>query len=276
MNSAEEILKKILLNMKYDSRKTLNENRSLLKEDEKCIPMDTEIVGRESGQLRNPKYPELGSTGDGNCLCKNEKCLRYDKSCCTSSKVKIDVGQLEKVGTAEEGTVEIRGVDYKGDSLILPAGAKVGVKYTNFEYDEYKVNYDAAVKRFPKMITYCELAQLELKSCVLNAVNNLLEGIPNNAIMTFTVDGLPYHACYQKIRETPDLGFKWMGYFGATADERESVEQGKCVGIPWEKKVEGETDPNTGKTLTGTEDSKTKKESDYYKTGDEVLLPLIK
>ena len=35
MNNADDILKKILLNMRYDSSKTLKENKLLLEEDKK-------------------------------------------------------------------------------------------------------------------------------------------------------------------------------------------------------------------------------------------------
>ena len=281
--------------MKYDSRKTLNENKKMLFED--CIPKDTVLNDAVVGNTRSDKYPELGKWGDGNCLCSEKKCLRYDKSCCKQSKV--EVGQVEYKGKVPEGTVEINGVDYKGDPITLPAGTKVGVKYTNFEYGEYKVNYDAAVKRFPKMVTYCQLAQQssdrmewekdtpeyqvpnvykkkDLKTCVLDAVNNLLKDIPNNAIMTFNYDGLWYNACYSKTKEIPDLEFKWTGYFGATNEERSSTEKDTCVGKPWDpSKLPTETDPNTGKTLTGTETDVVKKETEYG-TGNEVLLPLIK
>ena len=42
MNNAEDILKKILLNMRYDPRKSLKENKILLNE-ETCVPLDAKL-----------------------------------------------------------------------------------------------------------------------------------------------------------------------------------------------------------------------------------------
>lgn len=277
MNNADEILKRILLNMKYDSSKTLNENRSLLSEE--CIPLDTEIVGRESGQLRNPKYPELGKTGDGNCRCSEEKCLRFDKSCC--KKNAISVGPAERLGNVPEGTFDINGIDYNGSPITLPSGTKVGVKYSDLMYGKYKQDYDEAIKLFPKMVTYCELAQQsnDIKKCVLNSVSKLLENVPDGAIMTFNYGGLWYNACYTKTTEKPTLQFKWTGYFGATKEERLVVEKDSCIGTPWDpSKLPTKSNPNTNKTLTGDETKKTKEtpQTYDYKPGNEVILPLIK
>lgn len=262
--------------MKYDSRKTLNENKKMLFED--CIPKDTVLNDTVVGNARSDKYPELGKWGDGNCLCSEEKCLRFDKSCCKQSKV--EVGQAEYQGKVPEGTVEINGVDYKGGQLTLPPGSKVGERYSNFMYERYKTNYDEATKRFPKMVNYCKLAQREnLETCVLGSISRLLENIPDDAIMTFYYDGLWYNACYTKTSETPNLQFKWTGYFGATNEERLVSEKDTCVGIPWDpSKLPTESDPNSNKTLTGTESDKTKKTGVSYdnSTGNEVLLPLIK
>ena len=88
MNNAEDILKKILLNMRYDPRKSLKENKILLNE-ETCVPLDAKLElysGNHALAKGKPKsliYPELGTWGDGTCRCReNLKCLEYNKSCC--------------------------------------------------------------------------------------------------------------------------------------------------------------------------------------------------
>lgn len=222
--------------MKYDSRKTLNENRNLLREE--CIPLDTEIVGRESGQLRNPKYPELGKTGDGACKCVNEKCLKFDKSCCTGVKAKVDVGQLEKLGTTEEppeGSVGITGIDYKGDTMSLPEGTS-NVEKFNFwdkQYIPLRNDYNAVAKRFQSMATTCLKVQPErYNMCLTESANKLLDTLKQGAFTSFTYDGVNYSLCFG-LNES-DLSIKFSGYFGRTGLELE----GECGSIPWTQKSE--------------------------------------
>ena len=80
MTDVEKILKKILLNMKYDSRKTLTENTESTNQD--CIPFSFQLDEYKLNELRSKQYPELGKYGDGKCKCERDPCLRYDKNCC--------------------------------------------------------------------------------------------------------------------------------------------------------------------------------------------------
>jgi len=85
MNDREDLLKKILLHMKYDSKNTLSENKNNLKPllTEKCIPLNTVLTDRKNkGNYRSDKYKELGKWGDGRCPCKDSQCLEFNENCC--------------------------------------------------------------------------------------------------------------------------------------------------------------------------------------------------
>jgi hypothetical protein len=278
MKNADELLKRILLNMKYDSRKTLVENKEYIFEAN-VIPINTPLTQGIVGNVRSEKYPELGKWGDGNCKCSYTDKLVFDKSCCKTPTITVD--PAESLGNVPEGTFEINGIDYNGNPITLPPGTKVGIRYSDLMYGKYKQDYDEAIKLYPKMVTHCKLSQqyADIKTCVLNSVSKLLENVPDGAIMTFNYEGLWYNACWSKTTEKPTLQFKWTGYFGATKEERSVAEKDTCVGTPWDpNKLPDKSSPNANKTLTGIEGKKTKNtpESYEYKPGNEVTLPLIK
>jgi hypothetical protein len=143
MNNAEDILKKILLNMRYDPRKSLKENNASLKRNltEGCIPLDTKLEtysDSEDGSRNKPRnitYPELGKWGDGNCKCKkNSKCLEFKKSCCTGKTGVVSLGDLEQERikdeptTDETPTTEIKYVQHVGalgNVLVVPEKTKI-------------------------------------------------------------------------------------------------------------------------------------------------------
>ena len=149
MNNAEDILKKILLNMRYDPRKSLKENNASLKRNlnEACIPLDTKLEtysDSEDGSRNKPRnvdHPELGKWGDGNCKCKkNNKCLEFKKSCCTGKTGVVSLGGLEQERIKDEPTTdetptisetpttEIKYVQYvggNGSALVVPEKTKI-------------------------------------------------------------------------------------------------------------------------------------------------------
>jgi hypothetical protein len=81
MSNVDDILKQILLNMNYDSSKTLLENRKIITEA--CIPLSEPLNDFVKGKNRSDKYPELGKWEDGTCRCEEDtKCLKFKKNCC--------------------------------------------------------------------------------------------------------------------------------------------------------------------------------------------------
>jgi hypothetical protein len=275
MNNADEILKKILLNMKYDSSKSLNENKRMLSEE--CISKDTTLNNRVVGNLRSDEYPELGKWGDGSCLCSEEKCLKYDKSCCKKSSV--EVGDVEKVSPPNEESSEIAGIDYNGNSITLPADAVITRKYENFKYKSYTDDYGLSVKAFPSIKRYCDLSIKiggNIEKCVLDGVKNLFSKISEGAILSFTYNGLSYEICYTKNKENP-LDLKITGYYGLSPKDKSSIEIGKCKGTPWiPLKDDKKGDGKTGGSSVAIYDKKKKMDSYNGEKGNEILLPLIK
>lgn len=73
MNNSDEILKRILLNMKYDSRKTLRENRVILEQPKKPKITIDPLEKIEQGQ--DVTYKD--AIGGELILPKNAKILRY-------------------------------------------------------------------------------------------------------------------------------------------------------------------------------------------------------
>jgi len=231
MNNSEEILKRIILNMKYDSKKTLSENRNLLREE--CIPKDTKLTDIVSGKPRSEKYPELGNWDDGNCKCSEEECLRYDKSCC---KNVITVGPLEKGGIVEpppEGSVEINGIDYKGDAMTLPEGV-TKVKYFDTwdkKYIPLRNDYNLVAKTYPRLAEKClEYQPQSYNKCLTDSSSKLFDMLPQNSIIGFTYDGIKYGWCFS-LNEDLSIGFS-DGYFGLSGLE----EPNDCGTIPWAQK----------------------------------------
>ena len=220
--------------MRYDSRKTLNENRNLLRE--KCIPKDTKLNDAVVGNLISDEYPELGKWGDGTCKCSEEECLRFDKSCC--KKAKVDVGPLKYVGKVEdppEGSVEIVGINYNGDAMTLPEGTTNVEKFDFWDkqWISLRNDYNAVAKRWQSMATTCLKVQPErYNMCLTESANKLLDTLKQGAFTSFTYDGVNYSLCFV-LNET-DLSIGFSGYFGKTGLE----EPGDCGSISWTQKSE--------------------------------------
>jgi len=180
MNNAEDILKKILLNMRYDPKKTLKENNLSLKKilTEGCIPLDTKVEtysDSEDGARNKPRnvdHPELGKWGDGNCKCKkNNKCLEFKKSCCTGKGIGVATSgeaEFERIKdepttdeiptTSETPTTEIKYVQYvggNGSALVVPEKTKIlGWGLSRKELEEATIEKYA--EWFPALKNGCE------------------------------------------------------------------------------------------------------------------------
>jgi hypothetical protein len=299
MKNSDDILKKILLHMNYDSKKTLSENKRSFILEEK-VPINAKLTDFENGKSRSLEYPELGKWGDGRCKCVDIKDeLKYETSCCkkgTLSSTGTEYLGVAPEGGTTEGQQEIKGIDYDGNELMLPIGT-TNVKTYNF-FDEtwipIRTNAKNAISRFPRLEEYCKLSKesesgtygskaefTSIDKCVTDGAQRLLELLKNKSITNFTYGGRNYNLCYTKIAENP-LDFKFTGYYGITPGEKVDVEQNVCQGVPWEgiKKDEDEKKSSTSKSktqVTGYEDNPDYTGGvDYDISGNEILLPLNK
>jgi len=218
MNNAEDILKKILLNMRYDPRKSLKENNASLKKilTEGCIPLDTKVEtysDSEDGSHNKPRnvtYPELGKWGDGNCKCKkNNKCLEYKKSCCTGKGIGVatsgEVEGYERIKdeptTDETPTTEIKYVQYvggDGSALVVPEKTKIlGYGQTRQELEALTIEEYAKQKDGLKMV--CEKTRSnDVMKCLQEFKDKEISVTPQEyTVQSFQLpNGEIYTSCY--------------------------------------------------------------------------------
>lgn len=181
----ENILKKILLHMKYDSSKTLKENELSLKRviKESCIPLDTTLTQAESGKIRSENYPELGKWGDGNCKCSdNTTCLEFKPECCKKLKVSIDTNEFNiKTDYATDGSI-----------LELPRDAKILSRWytsniTNMT-NEGLVYFENCKKLRPD----------DVDNCMKEYKDVMSKNVKDKSVHSFMVNGKTYTSCYQR------------------------------------------------------------------------------
>ena len=236
MNNGEDILKKILLNMRYDPRKSLKENKILLNE-ETCVPLDANLElysgnhDLAKGKPKSLMYPELGTWGDGTCRCReNLKCLEYNKSCCKTGVVKVE--PLYDVELKDESTFEQHtGID--GKVLSLPVNSQV--KYS--DDDEWWLDvpevFDITNPDFQPVKTACSYLQkhkllkdygfTDIPSCILGymkAIKTKSNQAGSFVVRSFKLpNGKIYGACYDffetPISEAPlrPHEIKFSGYY---------------------------------------------------------------
>lgn len=195
MNNNEDILKKILLHMKYDSGKTLKENEIALKRvlKESCIPANTILTQVESGKVRSEEYPELGKWGDGTCKCANTtECLEFKSECCKKPSVSV------------EGNVVF---DYAADGRILelPQNTKI---LSRFNTNDMSLESVEEFKgRAPLIQQSCETnrpiknGKYDINECLKDFKEKFIKNIKNDSVHSFMVDGKKYSSCFV-IRKT--------------------------------------------------------------------------
>jgi len=185
MNNNEDILKKILLHMKYDSSKTLKENEIGLKRvlRESCIPLDTTLTQAESGKIRSNNYPELGKWGDGNCKCTNNTtCLEFKSECCKQVKVSVDANEYNiKTDYATDGSI-----------LELPRDVKILSRWNTSNIlsmsNEDLVYFENCKKLRPD----------DVDNCMKEYKNTLSKNVKDKSVASFMVNDKTYHSCYQR------------------------------------------------------------------------------
>ena len=185
MKNNEDILKKILLHMKYDSKKTLKENEISLKKvlKESCIPANTILTQSESGKLRSEQYPELGKWGDGTCKCTNTpECLEFKTECCKKPKVSVDYEEYNvKTDYATDGSI-----------LELPRDAKIINRWSTSEI--LNMSNDS--------LTYLEncktLRPNDVDNCMREYKEKMSKNVKDKSVHTFDVDGKIYRSCYSR------------------------------------------------------------------------------
>ena len=237
MINENEILKKILLNMRYNSKLTLKENKILLNE-ETCVPLDAKLEhysGNHALAKGKPKsliYPELGTWGDGTCRCiENLKCLEYNKSCCKTGVVKVE--PLYDVELKDESTFEQHtGID--GKVLSLPVGSQFKYSDDKEFWDKNPGMFDIEDPSFPTVKTACSYLQkykllkdyggfTDIPSCILGymkAIKTKSNQAGSFVVRSFKLpNGKIYGACYDffetPISEAPlrPHEIKFSGYY---------------------------------------------------------------
>jgi hypothetical protein len=285
MNNTDELLKRILLNMKYDSRKTLNENKLYIFEDE-VIPMSTILTQPINGNLRSEKYPQLGKWGDGACKCDNSNNLEFKSSCC--KKPKITVGNAEFLGSVDpdeknDGN-EKNEIDYYGRPLRLPSDVTEITKFTKWDSKWSKAESDPvfAHKVFPSFQEACQATDnTNVNKCITDGATSFLNKISENGVISFKHKGRMYRGCYKVKPNNEYINPKNVilnGYYGSLPGEINLADpHNNCTGILWDWDSEKSKKENKdGKNLKGLAYATGDKESYDSETGDEITLSMDK
>jgi hypothetical protein len=243
MNNTDDILKRILLNMKYDPRKTLNENKEkVLLKEETCPEIRQQIMTNLDqdtymivGQLRSRKYPKWGSWGDGSCICDKynpaegykEMCnlnTGFSKKCCkngkSSTKQKATVSVDDITQSTEKENATQMGVEfydetaYDGTPMKLPTTVQ-NVKKTQcgnsrFYYSDEPIKFENHTK-IKNACTFLRdknmLSNLKFNTyedCLSTYGNKLLSFCNDDAVLSFEYEGLKYRPCFAGIGSAPN------------------------------------------------------------------------
>jgi hypothetical protein len=172
MENIDDIIKRMVLHMKYDRNKTLSENKILLEKKD-CVPLDaTPNLGPDggvgkTGDLRFKDYPELGTWGDGRCRCwDNKKCFKFETSCCNQNpkvKISIDPSEVESTFIKQEDLTNsddsyIETIDLAGRKFYLPPGTtNIGYWDINkLKIQTYMYSISGIDSQTPRVRKYCE------------------------------------------------------------------------------------------------------------------------
>jgi hypothetical protein len=268
MKNNENILEQILLNMRYNPSLTLSENRETTKKiiSEACIPKTAEPTAgdRTIGKQRFKNYPELGTWGDGRCLCAgNQQCLEYKKDCCKKTP-KIEVDPLERLSVdMPKPNNFISEKSWDGGLLTLPKNAKI-IKKTNcgnsrFAYNE---NYEKIKEDFPIFLKACKTqnkSESEINNCLKQYFDSWIGKCSDQSVYSFELDGLTYTPCFSIGGEDgvwkPAEELKVMGYFGKNNNTPViKNNNNRCEGVRWEG-FENYKDPQAKQTEDSPSDN---------------------
>jgi hypothetical protein len=197
MNNTEDILKRILLNMKYDPKKSLNENKRTLNES--CIPLNAKLTQFQEGGLRSNQYPELGKWKDGTCKCvDNNKCLEFKKSCCKKTVVSTDTSGItqEKIPDEVKEIKYITYLDGNGNPLILPENAKI-ITWNISKGEINKIPIEKFGEQIPWAKHICEATRKDdILNCYSEFKNKWLSvTTTDKSVHSFYVNNKKYQSC---------------------------------------------------------------------------------
>ena len=250
MNNGEDILKKILLNMRYDPRKSLKENKILLNE-ETCVPLDAKLElysgnhALAKGKPKSLMYPELGTWGDGTCRCReNLKCLEYNKSCCKTGVV--TVGPVEYLGSIPNTFEQYTSID--GKVLSLPVNSQVIYSDDDEWWLDVPEVFDIKNPDFQPVKTACSYLQkykllkdyggfTDIPSCILGYLKSMKSKSTQAGafvVKSFKLpNGKTYAGCWE-LNKQNDLNVEEAPYrpheikFTGYIDKASSVKKGRC------------------------------------------------
>ena len=200
MKNNEDILKRILLNMKYDPKKTLNENKRTLNES--CISLNIKLTQFQEGSLRSTQYPELGKWKDGTCKCTdNKKCLEFKKSCCKKKDVwvvSVDPSEISQEKIPDE-VKEIKYVTYldsNGSPLILPENTKI-LAWNMTKNEISKLPIEEFGEEVPWAKNICEATRKDdILNCYSEFKNKWLSvTTTDKTVHSFYVNNKKYQSC---------------------------------------------------------------------------------
>jgi hypothetical protein len=241
MKNADELLKRILLNMKYDSRKTLVENKEYIFEAN-VIPVNTPLTQGIVGNVRSEKYPELGKWGDGNCKCSYTDKLVFDKSCCKTPT--ITVGPTEFLGNIDD-TIDNDNkgknvIDYYGNPLTLPPGTTEIRTFTKWDPSIGGLMSDPklASKTFPKFMELCQsISAPNINKCITDTATSFINKLSEGGVTSFKNGGRFYRGCYPVKKSGTFLNpndIKIENYVGSLPNEITPKDMySGCVGVIW-------------------------------------------
>jgi hypothetical protein len=241
MKNQDELLKRILLNMKYNSRETLSENKEkILLKEETCDEIRSQIYANldqttygVKGQPRSKNY-NWGTWGDGSCICAtynppqgfkymcslergfSPKCCKDGKKS-TKDKPSVSVGDItrsnEKENAIQTSQEFYDETAYDGTPLKLPTSVQNIKKTRCGELRIYYSNEPLKFENVPKIKNLCTflrdkkiLSSLDFKTyedCLSSYGNKLLSFCNDDAVESFEFGGLTYTPCFTGIGTAP-------------------------------------------------------------------------
>ncbi len=242
MTTKDELVKRILLNIKYDSKKTLSENKKrVLKEEGNCSEIRQQIVLNldqdtygVKGQIRSRKYPKWGKWGDGRCICGSynppegytEMCsfeTGFSVKCCKNQKtpqrvVSADKPSFEKYDP-QKNQVDSSGnffddSSYDGTPLKLPTDVK-NIKRTEcgkqkmiFQGDAEKMKLIKPIANVCRYYTkYNMLSDFGFESedaCLIAFGDQFITFCKDDSVESFEYNGLVFTPCFGNIGKGPE------------------------------------------------------------------------
>jgi len=236
MTTKDELVNRILLNIKYDSKKTLSENKKrFLKEEGNCSEIRQQIVSNldqdtygVKGQIRSRKYPKWGKWGDGRCICGSynppegytEMCsfeTGFSVKCCKNQKtpqrvgvVSADKPSFEKYDP-QKNQVDSSGnffddSSYDGTPIKLPVDVK-NVKRTNCGNQKfYYLDAPENTKKIKKIADVCSSYAKDNKlqnknftdenDCLNKFAQKMVSFCTDDAVNSFEYNDLKYTICF--------------------------------------------------------------------------------